>query len=156
VNSNQFRFHIRAPRKYVYQALIDPEAIAKWKVPQGMTCQVHSFEPREGGKFRISLQHDAPAAVGKTSSHTDTYHGHFATLVPDERVVEISEFETSNPALQGEMTISFTLHDAVGGTDLVAVHDGLPRGVSAMDNELGWNMALAKLTALVEGHELPK
>jgi hypothetical protein len=33
------------------------------------------------------------------------------------------------------------------------VHDGLPRGVSAADNETGWRMALAKLAALVEaGH----
>ena len=37
-----------------------------------------------------------------------------------------------------------------GGTDLVAVHEGLPPGVSADDNETGWRMSLAKLAALVE------
>jgi hypothetical protein len=30
------------------------------------------------------------------------------------------------------------------------VHDGLPRGVSTADNEIGWRMSLAKLAALVE------
>jgi hypothetical protein len=35
-------------------------------------------------------------------------------------------------------------------TDLLAVHDGLPRGLSPADNETGWPMALAKLAALVE------
>jgi Activator of Hsp90 ATPase homolog 1-like protein len=48
------------------------------------------------------------------------------------------------------MTITITLADAAGGTHLVAVHDGLPRGVSPADNEIGWQMALAKLAALVE------
>jgi hypothetical protein len=50
------------------------------------------------------------------------------------------------------MTITITLADADGGTDLVAVHDGLPRGVSSADNEIGWRMALEKLAALVEAH----
>jgi hypothetical protein len=71
-------------------------------------------------------------------------------LVTDEQVVEVDEFETTDPALRGEMTITITFADADGGTDLVAVHDGLPRGVSTADNETGWRMALAKLAALVE------
>jgi uncharacterized protein YndB with AHSA1/START domain len=62
-------------------------------VPEGMTSLVHEFDPRVGGKFRISLTYDDPGALGKTSTHTDTYHGRFAQLVPDERVVEASSFE---------------------------------------------------------------
>ncbi|MGH3648800.1 MAG: SRPBCC domain-containing protein, partial [Micromonosporaceae bacterium] len=88
--------------------------------------------------------------VGKTTAHTDTYHGRFAKLVPDELVVEVSEFETADPALSGEMTITISLADAAGGTDLVAVHEGLPSGVLPADNELGWRESLARLAALVE------
>ena len=43
-----------------------------------------------------------------------------------------------------------TRADADYGTDLLAVHDGLPRGLSAADNEAGWRSSLAKLAALVE------
>jgi hypothetical protein len=60
------------------------------------------------------------------------------------------EFETTDPALRGEMAITISLADADGGTDLLAVHDGLPRGLSIADNEAGWWEALAKLAALVE------
>ena len=49
------------------------------------------------------------------------------------------------------MTITITLAGADGGTDLVALHEGLPSGVSAADNETGWREALARLAALVEG-----
>jgi uncharacterized protein YndB with AHSA1/START domain len=59
-------------------------------------------------------------------------------------------FEIDEPALRGEMVITITLADRDGGTELVAVHDGLPDGVSPQDNEIGWGMALAKLAALVE------
>jgi len=70
--------------------------------------------------------------------------------VPDEHVVEVIEFETDDPAMRGEMTITFTLTDAGGGTDVTAIHDHLPPGLSPADNELGWQMSLAKLATLVE------
>lgn len=141
---------IHAPRDVVYRALIDPALVAKWKVPAGMTSEVHHFDAREGGSFRVSLTYDVPTATGKTDAHTDTYHGKFLELVPDERVVELTEFESSDPAMQGEMTITTTLSDAEDGTDLVAVHEGLPPGVSPVDNETGWRMALDKLAELCE------
>ena len=143
--------HVDAPRAAVYRALLDPHAIARWRAPDGMTCRVHELDPREGGSLRVSLTYVESTGAGKTTSHTDTYRGRFVKLVPDEQVVEVDEFETTDPALRGEMTSTITLLDAVGGgTTVVAVHEGLPSGVSAADNETGWRMALAKLAALVE------
>jgi uncharacterized protein YndB with AHSA1/START domain len=150
MSSTRISRHIKAPRAAVYRALLDARAVAAWKVPTGMTSHVHAFDAREGGSLRISLTYDTPTGVGKTTARTDTYHGHFVKLVPNEQVVEVDEFETTDPALRGEMTITITLVDADGGTDLLAVHEGLPPGVSTADNELGWRLALAKLAALVE------
>jgi hypothetical protein len=48
------------------------------------------------------------------------------------------------------MTITYTLAETDGGTSVLAVHDGLPLGLSTADNEVGWRMSLAKLAALVE------
>ena len=119
-------------------------------VPKGMTSHVHVFDAREGGSFRVSLTYDTPAGTGKTSAHTDTYHGRFVKLVPNERVVEVVEFETADSEMRGEMTVTFTLTDADGGTDVRAVHDNLPPGLAPADNETGWRMALDKLAMLVE------
>jgi uncharacterized protein YndB with AHSA1/START domain len=150
MSSTRIHRHINAPRAVVYRALLDVDAIAKWRVPDGMTCEVHAFDPREGGSYRISLTYEGSTGIGKTTARTDTYHGRFVNLVPNELIVEVDEFETEDPALRGEMTVTFRLADADGGTDLVAVHDGLPPGLSPTDNETGWRMALAKLAALVE------
>ena len=141
---------IRAPREAVYRALLDAQGVQRWMVPDGMTSEVHAFEAREGGTFRISLTYDASTGTGKTVADTDTHHGRFVELVPNERVVEVVEFETDDPGMQGEMRITMTLADADGGTQLVAVHENLPPGLSAEDNETGWRMSLGKLAELVE------
>src|SRR5438477_5346354 len=90
---------IKAPRKTIYQAFLDPEAVASWLAPDTMRGHLHTFDPREGGTFRISLTYQNPgdSQRGKTASDTDTYHGRFVQLVPDEKIVEVIEFESQEP-----------------------------------------------------------
>jgi len=143
---------MRAPRSAVYRALLDARAVAKWRVPTGMSGHVHEFDAREGGSFRISLTYDAPTGTGKSAAHTDTYHGHFVKLVPNEQVVEVLAFETADPELRGERTVTTTLTEADGGTDVHIVHEGVPNKVPVADNETGMRMALANLAQLVEAN----
>jgi uncharacterized protein YndB with AHSA1/START domain len=124
VYSTRVAVHIKAPRSAVYRALIDPAAIASWRVPDGMSAHVHEFDARDGGRFRISLSYADPSTPGKSAEHTDTYHGHFAKLVRDEQVVEVFEFEGEDAALQGTMTMTTTLADAADGTDVVLLQEG--------------------------------
>jgi uncharacterized protein YndB with AHSA1/START domain len=142
--------HVRAPRAAVYRACVDADAVAAWMVPDGMTSRVHEFDPREGGAFRISLTYRDATGHGKSTAHTDTFHGRFVTLVPDERLVQTVRFETDDPALSGEMTITITLADSGAGTELRYVHDGVPDAVPAEQNEQGTRISLAKLAAIAE------
>ena len=97
VRSTRITRRVNAPRAIVYRALLDARAVARWMVPTGMTSQIHAFDAREGGSFRISLTYDAPTGTGKTTAHTDTFHGRFVRLVTNEQVVEVAEFETADP-----------------------------------------------------------
>jgi len=142
--------HIEAPRAAVYRALLDPGAVREWMVPDGMTSEIHTFEPHEGGSFRISLTYDEETTAGKTDARTDTFHGRFVRLVADTEVVQAIEFESDDPAMAGEMTVTYTLRDAGGGTDVAAVHKNLPPGVSPEANELGWSISMDKLVRLLE------
>jgi uncharacterized protein YndB with AHSA1/START domain len=150
VSTTRSTRYLDAPRADVYRALLDADAVRRWKVPDGMRSEIHIFEPREGGAFRVSLTYDAPTATGKTQGRTDTYHGRFVRLVPEELIVEAIEFETDEEQLRGEMTITTTLATANEGTDVTMLHEGLPPGVAPADNETGTAMALAKLAALLE------
>jgi hypothetical protein len=52
------------------------------------------------------------------------------------------------------MTLTTTLADADGGTDVLVVHEGIPSSVRTIDNETGTRMALANLATLVEANQL--
>ena len=149
--STRLTQYIEAPPSAVYHALVDPEAVATWMVPDGMTSQIHAFEAREGGEFRITLRYDAPTGAGKTTPQSDTYHGRFVELVPGERVVQAIEFESDDPTMRGEMSVTFTLTAWQGGTLLAASHDRLPPGLSPEENEVGWRVSLEKLARLLTG-----
>ncbi|MFF8726866.1 SRPBCC domain-containing protein [Streptomyces sp. NPDC015171] len=146
---------VQAPPQAVYRVLTDPEAVAAWRVPAGMTARVHTFDAREGGSFRISLTYDDPAGAGKSGGRTDTYRGHFARLVPGALVVEVFAFETGDEALRAPMTLTTTLTAAGGGTDVEIRHEGVPDAIEQRDNELGTRMALDNLARLVESRQQP-
>jgi uncharacterized protein YndB with AHSA1/START domain len=74
----------------------------------------------------------------------------FDTMVPDEQMIEVFEFETADPGLAGQMAMTTTLTDVDGGTEVLVVHDGVPDSVPPADNETGTRMALDNLARLVE------
>jgi Activator of Hsp90 ATPase homolog 1-like protein len=46
---------LKADRKAVYQAFLDPDSVASWLAPNNMKGQVRAFDAREGGTLRMSL-----------------------------------------------------------------------------------------------------
>ena len=150
--STQVSKIIKAPRKAVYQACLDPDALASWRVPDTMKAQVHVFDAREGGRFRMSLTYQDPrhSPRGKTSEGTDTFQGRFVELVPDEKIVEVIEFESDDPSYGGEMTITTSLADADDGTEITILCQDIPPGIRLEDNETGCRESLQKLAAFVE------
>jgi uncharacterized protein YndB with AHSA1/START domain len=143
---------IKAPRQKVYQAFVDPKAVGTWFAPDTMRARVHTFDPREGGEFRVSLTYQNPedSQRGKTSGNTDTYHGRFVELVPYERIVEAIEFESQDPGFAGEMRMTVLLADADGGTEVSLLYENVPMGIRPEDNEAGSRQSLNKLATLVE------
>src|SRR5262249_38607083 len=115
-----------------------------------MSSHLHKFDSRQGGSFRASPTSAPPDGTGKSARHTDTYHGRFVRLVPNERVVEEFEFETTAPAVRGTMTMTTPLSDAGDGTDVVILHQDIPDAIPPADNETGTRMALANLARLIE------
>lgn len=153
--STQVTRVIEAPRDEVYRAFLDPDAVASWLPPAGMTGHVHRFDPREGGEFRISLTYRDPAdspggTGGKTTGDTDTHRGRFVELVPHERIVEVVAFESDDPTFDGEMRVTVSLADVADGTEVTYRCENVPRGIRPEDNEAGCRSSLRNLAALLE------
>lgn len=66
------------------------------------------------------------------------------------KIVWVVEFESQDPGFAGEMTITFSLADADGGTEVVVFCGDIPQGVRPEDNEMGCRSSLQKLAALLE------
>jgi uncharacterized protein YndB with AHSA1/START domain len=117
-----------------------------------MKGQVHAFDAREGGKFRMSLTYLDPkhSLSRKTSEDTDTFRGRFVDLAPCEKIVEAVEFESQDPAFAGEMRMTVRLADTAEGTEVTILCEGIPKGIRPEDNELGCKESLQKLAALIE------
>ncbi len=153
--STQVSRVINAPRHAVYQAFVDRDLLAAWLAPDNMTGRVHTFDPREGGGFRMSLTYQNPADSpggmgGKSSADTDTFQGRFVELAPNEKIVWVTEFESQDADFAGEMRITTTLKDTGEGTEVTILCEDIPKGIRLEDNELGTKSSLEKLATLFE------
>jgi uncharacterized protein YndB with AHSA1/START domain len=120
---------IEAPPAAIYRAHLDPAALAAWRAPQGMRGEVYSFDPREGGGYRMALVYVA-GGQGKTNDKADVFEGRFVELIPDRRIVEQVRFETDDAAFAGAMTITTTFTAVDGGAQVDVAISHVPAGIS--------------------------
>jgi uncharacterized protein YndB with AHSA1/START domain len=143
---------INAPPRAIYQAFVDPAALVSWLPPKGMKGLVYEYDAQEGGVYRMSLTYvDADYHTpGKTSEHVDIVQGKFLKLVPDERIVQLIEFESDDPAFAGEMTMTWSLAPVQGGTEVTIICENVPEGIRQEDHDVGLRASLENLAAFTE------
>ena len=143
---------IKATPEQVYAAFMDPAVLVGWLPPAEMTGKIHEFDGRVGGGYRMSLFYPADERVfrGKTADKEDMVKVRFVVLAPARRIVETVNFVTTDPALQGEMTMTATFEPVAGGTKLTMLFENLPPGLRPEDNEAGARLSLAQLARRFE------
>jgi uncharacterized protein YndB with AHSA1/START domain len=143
---------IKARREELYAAFMDPAALVAWLPPGEMTGEIHDFDARAGGGYRMSLFYPPTerSSRGKTSDKEDMVMLRFVELAPARRIVEGVKFVTTNPALFGEMTIEITFEPVSGGTEVTFLCTNLPPGLRAEDNEAGSRLSLEQLARRFE------
>ncbi|MBN8939359.1 MAG: SRPBCC domain-containing protein [Rhizobiales bacterium] len=143
---------IRARPEDLYQAFIDPAVLVTWLPPANMTGQIHQFDARVGGGYRMSLFYSADEpGFGKTADGEDMVEVRFVELTPPLRIVEAIRFVTADPALLGEMTMTVTFEAASGETEVTLLFDNLPPGLRPEDNDTGARLSLEQLARRFEG-----
>jgi uncharacterized protein YndB with AHSA1/START domain len=142
---------IAAPTDRVYAALIDPDALAAWLPPAGMSGRFERFDARPGGSYRMVLTYaDASTAPGKATADSDVVEARFVDIVPGVRVVHAVDFISDDPRYAGTMTMTWEVTAAEAGTRVDIRADDVPAGISADDHAAGLASSLANLAAHVE------
>lgn len=131
---------------------MDPQALVQWLPPDGMTGEVLAFEPYEGGRYKLVLRYDQSdhPAPGKTTEGSDVVEADFVELRPGERIVQLVEFQSDDPAFAGEMTMTWSFDPVEGGTEVTVSAHNVPPGIRQEDHETAMNLTLANLARFVE------
>lgn len=142
---------IPASAERVYTALVDPEALAVWLPPAGMSASFEQYDPRPGGSYRMVLAYDDPAdSPGKTTPDTDIVEARFIELVPNARIVTEVDFVSDDPAFRGTMTDTWTLEPVATGTRVTITAANVPEGITAADHAEGLHSSLLNLESYLE------
>ena len=139
---------IAAKPERIYRAFVDPDALAEWLPPTGMTGRFERFDARRDGSYRMVLTYlDASGGPGKAGDGSDIVEVRFVDLVPGVRVVQAVDFVSDDPAYAGTMTMTWELAPEAGGTRVTFRADDVPAGISPEDHAAGMTSSLAKLAA---------
>ncbi len=143
MNDRTVRLHrvLRTTPAKLYRAFTEADAMAKWLPPHGFTCQVHQFEARAGGGFRMSFRN-----FGSGNGHA--FGGEYLELVPGELIRYTDRFD--DPNLPGVLEVTVRLKPVSCGTDLSITQAGIPLAIPLEACYLGWQESLAQLAQLVE------
>jgi len=87
---------------------------------------------------------------GKTTDHSDVFRARLLELISDERIVQLIEFESKDPALAAPMMIKWTLADVTGGTEVTVHCENAPDGIRTDNHTVGFRSTLQNLAAFTE------
>jgi uncharacterized protein YndB with AHSA1/START domain len=137
---------IAAKPEQIYDAFSKPEVLMRWLPPDSMTGRALEYDFREGGRYRIELTYDDEGPnAGKTSEKTDVSSGRFVALERGKRVVQTVEFDSTDPAFAGEMTMTWSFEPTAIGTRVTVTAENVPPGISRADHDEGLRASLANL-----------
>jgi uncharacterized protein YndB with AHSA1/START domain len=140
----------------VFAAFIDPDALAAWLPPEGMSGRFERFDARPGGSYRMVLTYsDASGAPGKSTAASDVVEARFVDIVPGDRVVQAIDFVSDDPAFAGTMTMTWRVTPVGDGTRVEVEAANVPDGISAADHAAGIESSLANLARHLEVRDQP-
>lgn len=143
---------IKAPLEKVFSAFATAEALEEWLAPDGMTGKVHIFDFRPGGGYEMSLYYNQKQQEfeGKTNENEDRFTAKFTEIIPNEKIVQLTEFESGNEDFEGKMIMEVDFKTKGNDTVIAMAFKNIPQGIKPEDNEEGTRQSLEKLARYVE------
>ncbi|MWB99453.1 SRPBCC family protein [Agromyces seonyuensis] len=136
------RRSILAPAERVFDAWLDPAALAVWMRRSGSETSLVTADPRVGGGFAITMRDPSGDFV-----HTGTY-----LVIDRPRRIEFTWH--SHAAGRGASHVAVTFEPDGAGTLVELRHEGLPDAESARLHDGGWNDVLDGLVRHAIGTEV--
>lgn len=122
-----------APRAAVFRAWTDPEALAQWFGPKGVSLRTVKIDLRPGGSYSLEM-YDADGVYPLS--------GVYREIMPPERLV--FTWVWGHGEYDGvEMLVTLDLAETDdGGTLLTLTHERIPSQPARAQHEQGWASTL--------------
>jgi uncharacterized protein YndB with AHSA1/START domain len=128
---------IAATAEELFDAWLDPQAMAIWMRPGSIQTTVATVDPRVGGRYEIVMR-----------SATDTYpHSGVYRVINRPRQLVFTWISRGTEHRESLVTVDFIARGAA--TEVVVTHEQLPEGAAPSHAE-GWTGALARLKTACE------
>lgn len=135
---------IDAPVEEVFEAFLDPEAVAAWYNPGGgMTTEVETWEPRPGGELDITMVADPEMELEADDPGKYRSTGTFREVVENERIVHTMSWIGGPDWRDSLVTVEFK--EVLDGTEILLVHAELPDREAVESATSGWRGCLESL-----------
>lgn len=131
---------IPAPRETVFEAWLDPKALARFMVPEpGMTVPRAETDPRVGGRYLIVMQ---------AGEQEIPHQGEYKVIDRHDRL----QFTWTSPYTTHDQLVTLTFVAlSEGETELTLHHHGFDSEESRDNHEKGWGAILEALSRTVPG-----
>ncbi|MDR7101864.1 SRPBCC domain-containing protein [Croceicoccus sp. BE223] len=143
---DQAERRINASPTAIFEAMIDPVAVARWLPPEGMTARIHAFDPRPGGDYRMTLSYTGDERPeGKAGGGRDEVVGQFAKVERDRMIEQVVEFPSHDSNAAGMMTLRWTIEPNADGALVRVEARDVPPAIDAEVHRKALASTLAKL-----------
>jgi uncharacterized protein YndB with AHSA1/START domain len=136
---------IRAPRERVYEAFLDPAALARWFGPDGFQTDTHEMDVRTGGLWRFTMTGPDGTVFPNWVEYLE--------LTPPQRIVWDQGEEVGGEAW---FRTTITFDEVDDGTQVVLqtvfpTREARDKNVEASGAVEGGKQTLRRLATYVEG-----
>jgi uncharacterized protein YndB with AHSA1/START domain len=131
-----------APRELVYRCWTEPEHLARWIGPRGLSSTILACELRQGGSYRMRMS--------GPDGQAHWQQGVFREIVPPERIVRTFCWtDADGRPTRPETLLTVTFAD-LGGRTKLTLHQAVFESVTACDeHRRGWSSSLDKLAEYI-------
>ncbi len=133
-----------ASRDAIFNALTDPEALAQWFGPEGVTVKVVSLDLRPGGAYSFEFH----GSEGSFHALTGTY----LEIERPKRLVATWIWGQGNYA-GVETRVTYELSEVDGGTELSLTHENLMDADARDKHHQGWTSTFDCLERFLQTNE---
>jgi uncharacterized protein YndB with AHSA1/START domain/predicted enzyme related to lactoylglutathione lyase len=137
----EIRRRFNAPRDRVFAAWTTGELLRSWFGPPGTTMHEATFDPREGGSYRLAM----------TASNGEPFValGTVTEFRRPERLAFTFRWQEDDPAQEHGTSITIDLHAVDDRTEMVFTHTGFVDDASRDRHDEGWSGSFDRMNDVV-------